>query len=423
MRANGLAAATVFALALAWAAPPARAQAPTVRAFEGARIIIGDGSAPIDNGTLIVDGTRITQVGPSADVHAPAGAAHVNLAGKTVMPAIVDTHTHLSHTRDALILDLKRRAYYGIGAVQSLGQDSFDLLYMRNEMIPGAARYFSAGRGITTPEPGCSMAPFWINNEAEGRKAVQELAAAKVDIVKIYVDSWGDRFPRMPPDIYATLIDEAHRDGLRVTAHLRDIEDAKRLLRAGIDAFAHGVRTSDIDDEAVALYKQRANLVLVPTLPNRGVKADLSWLRDSMPADQLAKLEAANTDRPQRQKEFGIQSRNLAKLNAAGIRIAFGTDGNTPWAPHVQMLDMVMSGMTPMQVITAATRNSAEFMRIADMGTLAPDKSADFIVLNANPLDDITNTRRIAAVYLRGAAVDRSPGQGGGMPDGSALCQ
>jgi imidazolonepropionase-like amidohydrolase len=134
----------------------------------------------------------------------------------------------------------------------------------------------------------------------------------------------------------------------------------------------------------------------------------MSWLKDSIPAGKLQKLQAAATDRPPVQATFGIQARNLAKLNAAGVRIALGTDGNTPWAPHVEMAEMVASGMTPGQVLVAATRNSAEFMKLTDAGTMEAGKSADFIILDASPLDDVTNTRRISAVYLRGAAVDRA---------------
>jgi imidazolonepropionase-like amidohydrolase len=258
------------------------------------------------------------------------------------------------------------------------------------------------------PEPGRSTVPYWITTEGEGRKAVEELATHKVDIVKIWVDTRDGKYQKLTPELYGAIIDEAHKRGLRVTAHLFDLEDAKGLIRAGVDALAHGVRDKDIDDELVTMFKQRPHLVLTPNLPDRGVKVDLSWLRAGLPADELAKLEAANTDRPQAQTFYGIQARNLAKLNAAGVRITLGTDGNRPWGPHEEMVDMVFAGMTPMQVIVAATRNGADFLRIADAGTLQAGKSADFIVLDANPLDDITNTRRISAVILRGTALDRA---------------
>ena len=388
---------------------PARAQAPVVTAFEGARIIVGDGRPSIENGTLLVEGTKIAQAGAAVDVRVPQGATIVNLAGKTIMPTLIDTHTHLSQTRERLTRDLKRRAYYGVSAAMSMGTSDTDVdLQMRGETMPGMARVFTAWRGITRPEVGRTTAPFWINSEQEGRKAVQELAARKVDIVKVWVDDRDGKYAKMTPALYGAVIDEAHKDGLRVTAHIFNLEDAKGLLRAGVDAFAHSVRDRDVDDEFMTLVKQHPNLVVNPNLPDRGVKTDVSWLRASLPAAEMQRVEQANTDRPKAQEFYGIQARNLAKLSAAGVRIVLGTDGNTPWAPHVEMADMVAAGMTPAQVIVASTRNAAEFLRMSDAGTLETGKSADFIVLDANPLDDITNTRRIAAVYLRGAAVDRT---------------
>jgi imidazolonepropionase-like amidohydrolase len=378
-----------------------------VTAYEGARLITGDGRV-VENGTLLVSEGKITRAGPAGDVRVPDAATRVNLAGKTVMPMILDTHVHVSATREAIVTDLRRRAYYGVSTALSLGTDSYDVLDLRGQSIPGAARFLSAGRGITMPEPGRTTVPYWVSTPADGRKAVNELAAHKVDIVKIWVDTRDGKYTKLTTEIYGAIIDEAHKKGLRVTAHIFDLADAKGLIRAGLDAFAHGVRDRDIDDELVAMFKQRPSLVLTPNLPDRGVRVDRSWLRPSLSEGEFAKLEAGNTDRPVAQAFFGIQARNLAKLNAAGVRITLGTDGNTPWGPHEEMADMVAAGMTPMQVIVAATRNSAEFLRIKDAGTLAAGKSADFIVLDANPLDDITNTRRISAVVLRGAAVDRS---------------
>jgi imidazolonepropionase-like amidohydrolase len=406
-RVNCSVSAVTLALAvLAAFAAPARAQSG-VTAFEEARLIVGDGSA-IENAILVVDGARIVQAGPVSDIPVPPGARRVNLAGKTIMPMMIDTHVHLSPTRERLIRDLKLRAYYGVSAALSMGTDNIELLPMRNETIPGAARFLSAARGITMPEPGRITVPHWINNEEEGRKAVQDIAAHKADIVKIWVDTREGKYKKLTPEIYGAIIDEAHKRGLRVAAHIFEMEDAKGLIRAGVDALAHGVRDKDIDDETVALFKQRPNLVLTPNLPDRGVKVDLGWLREGLSAAELEQLEKENTDRPAAQHFFGIQARNLAKLNAAGVRIALATDGNRPWGAHAEMEDMVIAGMTPMQVIVAATRNSAQFLRLNDAGTLRPGQSADFIVLDANPLADIKNTRKISAVYLRGVALDRS---------------
>src|SRR5882724_3045800 len=377
-----------------------KASAQGVTAYEGARVIVGDGRV-LDNTTVVVSGTKITQVGGAV----PGGATRVNLAGKTVMPLLIDTHVHLSTTRDKLVTDLRQRAYFGVGAAMSMGTDNFELLDMRNKDTPGMARFFSAGKGISRTE---GRPTLEINSVEEARKAVQTNAANKVDIIKVWVDDRDGKVDKVLPSQYEAVIDEAHKNGLRVTAHIFNEIDGKRLIRAGLDAFAHSVRDKDIDDEMLSLYKSRPALVVNPNLPDNGKKVDRTWLKASLPAADYAKLEEANTDRQQAQRAYGIQARNTAKISAAGVKLVLGTDGNRAWGPHEEAEDMVVAGMTPMQVIIAGTKNAAEFLKMTDTGTLEVGKNADILVLDANPLDDIKNTRKISAVYLRGVAIDRS---------------
>ena len=381
----------------------------TVTVFEGARLITGDGSAPIMDSAFVVDNGRFTAVGRKGQISVPAGATRVDLTGKTVIPAIIDAHKHLAVTRDALVDQLQHFAYYGVGVAMSMGQDTGDVAFqVRQETIPNAARNRSAGRGLTGPEPGRTEAPYWVKTEAEARKDVQELAQKKVDLVKIWVDDRDHTVTKLSPALYGAIIDEAHKHNLRTIAHIFTLEDAKGVLRAGIDAFAHSVRDKDVDDEFVNMMKAKPNMIVDPNLPDRGVKVDRSWLRESMTAEEFQKVQAESKDDPKAQAFFGIQSRNLRRLNAAGIKIALGTDGAIPWAAHEEMVDMVASGMTPAQVLVASTRNAAELLGLKDVGTVTSGKSADFVVLDANPLDDITNTRRINTVYLRGGQVDRA---------------
>jgi hypothetical protein len=183
---------------------PTPEAAPTSSAtvYEGARLVDGNGGAAIENATFVVDGGRFTAVGAASQVPTPAGATRVSLAGKTVIPALVDTHTHPSTTRETLVEQLRAKAYFGVGAILSMGLDTGTLAFeVRNETIPGAARLRTAGRGLTAPEPGRSEAPYWITTEAEARKAVQELAAEKVDIVKIWVDDRDGKYKKLSADL------------------------------------------------------------------------------------------------------------------------------------------------------------------------------------------------------------------------------
>ena len=397
-----------IAVVLAGLSVPATAQAP-VTAFEGARIIVGDGSPAIEKGIIVVNGTTIQAIG--ANVPVPAGAQRVNLAGKTVMPMMIDTHIHAPATREQMIRDLRRRAYWGVGAAMSMGTDTTDVAFkVRDETknMPGTARLLTAGRGVTGIEKGREQSAYWVGTVAEARKVVQENAQKRPDIIKIWVDDRDNTVPKLTPELYGAIIEEAHKQKVRVTAHIFDLEDGKGLLKANVDAFAHSVRDRDVDAEFLSMMKQRPNVTVNPNLPSPGRMWDISWLQGKIPADEYAAVQKGNVNDPKQAEMFGIQARNLKRLSDQGTRIVLGTDGNTPWAPHQEMEAMAMSGMTPMQVIVAATGRAAEFLRFTDTGTLQTGKNADLIVLDANPLDDITNTRRINAVYYRGQMVNRS---------------
>ena len=217
----------------------------------------------------------------------------MDLTGKTVMPAIVDAHTHMPTERQALVDLLQRKAYFGVAAVISMGQDNNDVHVSAAAGVlfrapPACERWAAASQLQSLAEP---KLLYWVTTEAEARKAVQELAAKKVDMVKIWVDDRDGKYKKLTPELYGAIIDEAHKNKLRVTAHIYTLDDAKGLLIAGLDGFAHTVRDRDIDNEFVGLAKKQKGLFYVPNLPDSGVKTDLSWLSDSIGAQELKKLQ------------------------------------------------------------------------------------------------------------------------------------
>lgn len=430
---SSLLAGTLFLLTGCSSAPPASPGEPPAVLYEGARLISGDGV--VENSAFVVDNGAFTRVGKKGEIQAPQGAVRVDLTGKTVIPGLIDTHSHLgwylvqsgfigkdTYSKDNLIDHLKRDAYYGVVADRNLGTDPGDTPYeVRAIPAPGAAIFRTAGRGMGMPNAGPGQ-DYWrpvaygLTTDQSARDAVQELVIKNVDVVKIWVDDRGGTVPKLTPALYRAVIDEAHKNRLPVIAHIFALADAKDLLRAGIDAFAHLVRDKDVDAEFLSLMKQHPNVYVVPNLPeNPDAPTDWAFAGETVPAAEIQKEQAmtakSNLDAVKKARDFfALQARNLAKLNAAGVKIALGTDSSTSigWTIHAELADMVAAGMTPAQALAAATKNAAEVMKLDDMGVIAPGKTAYFDVLDANPLENITNTKKISKVFLRGKELDRA---------------
>jgi imidazolonepropionase-like amidohydrolase len=438
-------------LIVAWwgsASPPAvRAQQPapqTATLLTAARVITGDGAPPIEDGALLIENGRIVRVGRRGDIVVPLNALRVDLAGKTIIPALVDGHSHIgymkdltsgaeNYTRDNILDHLRRFAYFGVAASQAMGSDFGELPFeLRDETAagryPDAARFLTAGRGLAPLEEisadNMRQAAFPVTTVAGARASVQELARRKVTIVKTWVDDRGGTVRKLPPELYTAIIDEAHALNLRVAVHATGLQDAKALLRAGIDIFAHMI--SDVDDELVALFKAHPRTVVLSALggPHRAVYAP--WLNpahplivDTIRPMQIARLQsrfplADPAARARAERDWDRLVRGVRRLQAAGVTIGAGTDGGGQqgdqfigWTMHTELENLVMAGLSPSEALAAATRNAAKILRLDDLGELKAGMSADFIVLDANPLEDITNSRRISRVYLRGRQIDR----------------
>ena len=404
--------------------------------FEGARLVDGNGDAPIESSAFLVEDGVFTWVGRQEEREAPDGAARVDLSGKTVIPALIDAHQHIgltnvkdgTHSKDNytlanLVEHLERSAYHGVAATMSLGLEFDEALAfeLRNAALPAAARFLTSGRGIAaTPTAGPQQEyrlgiPRGAQTEADGRAAVAELDGHGVDIIKIWVDDRGGTVPKLEPNVYRAIIDEAHARGMRVASHLGStsgLADAKDLIRAGIDGFAHTVRDRDIDEEFMALVREHPDVWTIPNLPGSPVALDdLPWLSETLPPFEIENLraQAEHLTAAGPGESFELQCRNLARNREAGMGIGMGTDSgvSVAWTTHTEIRDMAGCGLTPMEAIEAATRVNAEILGLDDLGTVAEGKNASFVVLDANPLEDIANTRRIASVYLRGEPVDR----------------
>jgi imidazolonepropionase-like amidohydrolase len=398
-----------------------------VKAFVGARVVDGTDRAPIANAAIVVRDGRIVAVGPAGRVTIPAEAQRITLDGKTVIPGIVNAHGHVGNTvgleqghysAENVLRDLRTYAAYGVTTVFSLGDDQDAGIKARdaqNTPTLDRARLFVAGPVLAPKTP------------EEARKLVDDDAAMKVDIVKIRVDDNLGSTQKMAPEIYQAVIDQAHKKGLRVAVHLFYLDDAKAVLDAGADFIAHSIRDKDVDDSLVGMLKRR-DVCVCPTLTRElstfVYESTPAWFSDPLflkhvdpktveLLKQPARQEQMKNSRSAQRYKVALEqaSRNLKKLADSGVTIAMGTDTGPParFQGYFELIELEMmakAGLTPKQVLLSATRDAAKCQKAdKDLGTLEAGKWADFVALDADPLVDISNVRKIADVYIAGNRV------------------
>lgn len=415
--------------------------------LRGFTLIDGTGAAAAPNSAMIIDAGRITWIGSASKLKAPAGAEVVDLTGRFVMPGMIDLHGHLgvtsgmsldtkSYSRQTIEHDLKTYASYGVTTMLSLGLDSDAVFEVRDQQRgsrPAMARVYTAGQGFVYKEgigggisfPGINTPVF--STVADVEPAVAEQARKHVDVIKFWTDDNLGKAKRMPFDIGKAIIDSAHRHGVRVVAHVYYLEDAKRLSEFGIDGLAHIVRDQPVDQELINSMKRHNAWQVASTLSRevslfvyaktpdfvtdpfftRGVTADVIKTLNSPEYQQKT---ASDPNLEKYRQALAMGKRNLKALADGGVRYGMGTDTGVPgrfqgYFEHLELQQMVEAGLTPMQVIVAATKSGAEFLKAADLGTLQRGKWADLIVLEKNPLDDIKNTHTVQSVYIAGNTV------------------
>ena len=406
---------------------PAQTPAAETLALTGATLIDGTGRAPIEQATLVIRSGRVEAAGTRAAVTIPAGATRVDLAGKTIVPGLINAHAHVNSDAaskqpvgDQLAAQLRLYADYGVTTAVVLGAgaggDVADAIRLRSEQgqgPPDRARIFVAPPSIRE-----------ARTADEARAAVNRGADQKVDLIKIHITGTPTD---MTPAVYGALIDQAHTRGLRVAAHLYYLSDAWGLVKAGADVLAHSVRDADVDG-ALAAEIRRRNIGYIPTLTRElsvfVYETTPAFFSDPFFLGHAAAYKAAMTrlsdpglqektrNDPQAQaikKALAQASRNLKILADAGVAIGMGTDSGAAdgrwqgYFEHVEIELMVKAGLTPMQALVAATGGAARVMKLdTELGTLQPGKRADLIVLGANPLTDIRNTRLIESVWMGG---------------------
>ena len=432
----------VFLALLIGPSTDANAQTTVLR---GARVIDGSGGAPIDNATIVIRDGRIVAIGPSAGTPVPSGAEVVDYTGKTIIPGLISDHSHVgifvglkaapeNYNRDSILRQLKQLEAYGVTTVMALGLNGPLFYELRPELhagrLPGADLFGAdQGIGVVGGQPSAAVVPVGENQVSRpdtlemARESIRQMAARKTDMVKIWLDSAGGLMPKLKPEVYSAVIDEAHKNGLRVAAHIYDLDDAKAVVRAGVDVIAHGVRDKPVDPEFIDMMKAQS-LWYIPTIvldyTNFAFAEHPAWTREPFFQRALHPAVRAQLDDPDyRERTLGMPAtaknraavvtnkQNLKAIHDASVRVGFGSDSGVGLripgvAEHLELALMVEAGLTPMQAITNATSNAAALLKLDDRGVLASGKLADLVVLDGDPIADISNSRRIHAIWHRG---------------------
>jgi imidazolonepropionase-like amidohydrolase len=427
--------------------------------FEGARIVDGRGGPPIDDGALVVLDDRIVAVGRRGTVTVPEGSVRTDVRGKTIMPAMINVHAHMgyegytswgahNHTAENLVDHLRREAYYGVAAVASVGSSptEMSLQFQRDQrsgkFLPAARYLFMPG--MAPPNGGPDHILREATNElrvvnevttpAEARAAIRRMSEQQIGHLKMWVDDRRGTYPKLTPEVYTAIVDEAHLRKMRVHAHAIQLADQKAVVAAGADVLVHMVQSEPIDAAFEALLRQHRPYWA--TVIGLGDPVEVCtpdpFFEDALPAPVVAKIRATQERQPlvpscgppaaTAARREQIVATNFPKMIASGVKLVLATDtgihpGHTFGSgEHVELARWVQLGLPPAQAIVAATKTPAELMGLTDLGTLEAGRRASFIVLDANPLDDIRNTRKIADVYLDGRKFDRSATRRGWRP-------
>ena len=383
-----------------------------------ATVIDGTGAEPQKDATIVMENGRIRDTGPSSKISVPAGAAVVDLKGKFVAPGIINAHGHVGAKTEP---QLRQYTLYGVTTVTSMQTDPDEVVQVREAQKRGDLR----GARVSTVKYRFAPVPE-IATPQQARAKVDETVAAGADYIKVWVDGGFGTRTKLSPEVCAAILDQARKHGKLTFAHIVELTDAKMLVDQGLNVLAHNIRDREVDSDFITMLKQR-NVSLIPTLTRDEFSFAYgdapAWIDDPfflkfVPPERLAVLKTKIRDEqmknPQRaliKAGFEMNKVNLKKLSDGGVRIALGTDSGGAadrffiqgYSEHREMELMVQSGLSPMQVIQSFSKGAAEALGIEkEFGTLVKGKAADLLVLEKNPLDNITNMRTIQTIYLGG---------------------